>query len=196
MPQLQPHPLVDLSVLESDPAVIFVLDRQLRIRYCNSAWNRFALANGGPSLLSNAVCGRAVTDFISGTLATDYRATYEKALERGVAWVHDYECSSATCIRRFTMHVYPLEAGSGLVVTNALRVEMPREASSQACLQSDYRLANGMIVMCSNCRRTKSKGLEQTWDWVPQFVTDPPDMVSHGLCPICCEHYHMSFERI
>ena len=38
------------SVVETDPAVIFCLDAELRLTYCNAAWDQFAQENGAPEL--------------------------------------------------------------------------------------------------------------------------------------------------
>jgi hypothetical protein len=188
-------PVFDAGLIESDPAIIFVLDRRLRIAWCNRAWNDFARANGGGSLHSDAVRGRPITDFISGSLADYYRTVYSRVLERSATWLHDYECSSAATSRHFTMHVYPLEAATGLMVINSLRVESPTPDTTQPN-ESDYVSPHGFIVMCSNCRRTQRHRQPDRWDWVPHFVEHPPELVSHGLCPICLDHYHLSFQRV
>ncbi len=188
-------PIFDASLIDSDPSIIFVLDRQLRIAWCNRSWNEFALANGGVGLLSDAVRGRPITDFISGPLADYYRTVYKRILDRSATWLHDYECSSPLISRQFTMHVYPLDGATGLMVINSLRVESPAPIATQTA-ESEYVSSHGLIVMCSNCRRTQRQHQLDTWDWVPRFVEHPPELVSHGICPICLDHYHLSFHRI
>ena len=48
-----------VSVVEADTAVIFCLDADLRITYCNPAWDRFALENGGEHLCRPAAANSA-----------------------------------------------------------------------------------------------------------------------------------------
>src|SRR4051794_13130717 len=109
--------------LESDPAVIFALDRDLRITYCNRAWEEFAAANGGVHLRREFVCGRPVLDLISGSVVVFSRRLYPSVLEPAEPCRHDYECSSPEQFRRFAMHVYPASGWSGLIVVHSLVVE-------------------------------------------------------------------------
>jgi PAS domain-containing protein len=185
---------LDTSALESDPSVIFALDATLRITYCNRAWDDFALQNSGREVRRDAVCGRPIREFLNGSVAAFYLAAYDRVLETQRAWRHEFECSSAEKLRRFAMHVYPLDEGSGILVMNSLRVDMVHDRECAAPLESEYRNLHGLIVMCSNCRRTRRNGGAEMWDWVPEFVSTTPPKVSHGLCLPCSEHYELSFQ--
>jgi hypothetical protein len=48
----------------------------------------------------------------------------------------------------------------------------------------------GVLVACSHCRRFRSPSEPRSWHWVPDYVRNPPQNVSHGLCPVCLEHYY------
>jgi hypothetical protein len=178
---------MDAGAIENDPSVIFVLDAAYRFRLCNAAWDRFARENGGESVVGEVVLGRSVFDYILGAVARHYRRAFERTLQQGALWSQEYECSSPHVYRRFLMSVYPIQGE--LLVVNSLCVERPHEGGVLSAVEERYRNAGGMVVMCSNCRKTQTSGPEQRWDWAPGFVSEPPLNVSHGLCPACFEYY-------
>ena len=177
---------IDLAGIEQDPSVIFVLDREYRLRWCNAAWDRFARENNGEELLRDLIVGRSVFDFISGVLTDHYREAFRRTLERGVIWKQDYECSSSHVHRQFSMCIYPVDGE--LLIVNSLVANEPHGRHALLSFEAHYRDSNGLLVMCSNCRRTKIGSVER-WDWVPDFVDTPPNQVTHGLCQPCYEYY-------
>ena len=189
------HASMDLetTLLEHDSSVMFTLDEELRLYSCNLAWNHFAAANGGSHLERSAVKGRPLLDFVSGDLRDFYRLAYLAVQASTTAWRHEYECSSADTTRRFSMTVYAI--GGGLLVINSLHVEEPHTGLAANPSEANYRTSSGLIVMCSNCRRTRRPGSEETWDWVPAFVSSPRSQVSHGLCPPCSAHYRAAWSE-
>ena len=46
---------IDIAGIEQDPSVIFVLDREYRLRWCNAAWDQFARENNGEQLLRDSL---------------------------------------------------------------------------------------------------------------------------------------------
>jgi len=178
---------IDGSTIESDSSVIFVLDRDLRLRLCNAAWDRFARENDGESLLRQSILGRPIFDFISGALAEHYSRVFRQTLQGESVWRQGYECSSAEKSRRFSMHIYPVHGE--LMIVNSLVLETPHDRVASLSGEAEYRSGNGILLMCSNCRRTKTRAPSERWDWAPGFVASPPANVSHGLCPPCYEYY-------
>jgi hypothetical protein len=177
------------ETLEDEPSVVYVLDSNLRLAYCNKAWDEFAMQNGGAHLLRNEQLGRSVLDSISGPLKPFYGSVFERTLADQQPWEHVYECSSPDCYREFHERVLPLKAPPRLVVVNSLVVDKAHERSASDPVVSRYR-ASGVIVMCSHCRRTRRSAEPNIWDWVPAFLAAPPDNVSHGLCPVCGLYYY------
>jgi PAS domain-containing protein len=179
------------SAVESNPAVIYILDRSFRIVYCNPAWNVFAQQNGGQHLLRSDVQWKSSFDGASDLMKEFYRSGYEKALEENKPWEHDYECSSPEQERAFRMRVIPLK-GAHLFVENVLRWERPHDREVQPGFDSEYLRQAGFIVMCANCRRTErlTKDGKATWEWIPSYVEKPPSLVSHGLCRTCRFYYY------
>src|ERR1700748_3613624 len=94
---------IDEIAFENDPSVAFLLDREYRLRACNAAWDRFALENDGKHLLRDSVTGQSVFEYISGMLADYYRRVFDTTLRSGSIWQQEYECSSASVHRRFSM---------------------------------------------------------------------------------------------
>jgi hypothetical protein len=116
--------------LEKDPAVIYVLDRDLRIVYCNESWDRFAAQNGGSGLERQHQLGRAVMDAIPLPLKAFFEERYQKAFSSRQSWEYSYECSSSALYRTFRTVCYPDSRSDCLVVVNSLFVERVHECRS------------------------------------------------------------------
>lgn len=178
---------LEATPFESDGAVIYTLDPDLHIVSCNRSWNQFASSNGAIHLHRRSIKGMPLSDFIQGSLRSFYQRAFRFVLATGHTWQHEYECSSPEHLRKFAMTVYRVH--DGLLVVNSLRAAEPHSRPRLAPQETAYRDTHGIIVMCSNCRRTRRVTQEQLWDWVPAFVERPLHPVSHGLCPPCSSKY-------
>jgi hypothetical protein len=178
------------EVVDKDNAVIFSLDGNLNITYCNAAWDRFALANSGQHLCLPAPIGRCVLDYIGEPDREYFAKHYERAIRQSEPWERDYECSSANVYRKFRLRAVPLRKTAGLFVMNSLIVEHPHRIAAAAPVHESYRRADGFIVMCASCRRTRRSGRPERWDWVPAFVDECPPEATHGVCLLCRELYY------
>ncbi len=181
--------------VEEHKSVIYMLDPQVRIVYCNAFWDEFALANGGEKLLRKDTIGIVLLDVVPDVLRFFYRERFEQVQLTQKVWEHDYECSSPEQYRLFRMRVVCLGAGH-LIVDNSLRVEQEHGVLRSVAFpwSHNYLNADGIVTMCMHCRRTKRvaelpetlAGLAETvWDWVPSFVHKPPKWVSAGICRMC-----------
>jgi hypothetical protein len=179
--------------LEERRDVSCVLNSELRITYCNPAWDRFALENQGERALSRHVLGTSVLDVSGDALQRFYRNMFEAVASSGKPFDFDYECSSAERFRMFRMHVLPLKGASGFLVVHSLRLEWPHSRTPSDPERELYRDSRGLIVMCSHCRRTRRANDPAAWDWVPQHLTDSSLEVSHGLCQVCHAYYYPEF---
>jgi hypothetical protein len=190
---LDPGGSDQLKLFDLDPAVIYILDSDLRIRYCNPAWDQFALANNGASLTGPNVLGSSWPEAIPLSLRDFYLGAVARVWESGQPWEHDFDCPSPNVERRFHMRIAPLEAGvarSPLLVANSLIAETPHSGPLEDPDPARFRQEDGMIVMCCHCRRTQCPDHTGTWLWVPGFLQDLPARVSHGLCALCLQlHY-------
>ena len=182
--------------LENDPAVIYVLDRDLRILFCNKAWDRFAAGNGGVGLERHRQLGRCVMDAVPAPLRPFFEEGYGRVRASRQAWEHRYECSSPTVYRAFHMAVYPAPRGEGLVVVNSLAVERPHDPLERIARLPDetaYEAPDGTVTMCCHCRRTSRLKETAVWDWVPAYVENPAARVSHGMCSVCLNLFYPEF---
>jgi hypothetical protein len=185
---------VPRAEMEGSPHACFVLTESLNICYCNPAWDRFAVENGGgPQVLARNVLHKPFLQYLPGELAQKFKTLFETArvLERPQA--HDYECSSAQVFRLYRMAVYPLQAGHGFAIINSLRIARPHDRVACEPDDAKYLHPDGLMRMCANCRRTRRTNEPAMWDWVPDFVEHPRRNVSHGVCPFCAEYYYGSF---
>jgi len=148
---------LSLSVLEKDPAIIYILGPDLRIVYCNCAWEKFADENHGEGLSRLEVLGTAFLSSIAEPLRDFYVNAFAETHRTG-RWEHDFECSSPDIFRLFHMRVLRLPA-LHLLVENSLRIEQPhqRESTAQSELTS-YVNKYGILTMCCHCRRTRRIG--------------------------------------
>jgi hypothetical protein len=189
-----------IGQVEMDGSIVYLLDPELRIVYCNRAWDVFAGENGGPRLIRPAALGTRVLDVIPEPLKSYYATGYTELTKQGEPWEHDYECSSPELYRVFHMRVLLL-GESYRLVENSVRVERqhdpgrPRMPTTADSYLNEY----GIITMCCHCRRVRrNRALTASgpvWDWVPSFLAGTPGRVSHGLCPSCRAYYYPNVER-
>jgi hypothetical protein len=179
------HPM--RAHLENDAAVVFALDSELRISYCNAAWDRFALENGGREVVREKQIGRSIWDVIPGPLRRLYEDGYMRTLATGEPWRHEYECSSGGTYRALHMSVYLETETGGLLVVNSVAVEHPHYPGIDIgpAERVRYHDEDGAVVMCCVCRKTRRGADAAEWDWVPAFVESPPARITHGLCRPC-----------
>ena len=88
---------LNLSRFEGDPAVTYAVDSRLRLQYCNAAWDAFAIANGGDSLLRPSPIGCDLLAVVPWDLKEFYTNAFETVWRMGVPWEHQYECRARKC---------------------------------------------------------------------------------------------------
>jgi hypothetical protein len=187
------HP-TPLLQYEDDPGIIYVIDTDFRIVYCNAAWDRFAMENGGEHLLRETQIGRSVLEVTPIALLRFYQTLYDSVIRDRERQGRDvlFECSSPDTYRRFHMHLALRQLAGGqtfLVVVNSLVIEKPYPADGMF-RRSVLRDINGMITMCAHCRRVRIPGSIDTRVWAPDLVKEMPAEVSHDICGVCFDLHH------
>jgi hypothetical protein len=180
---------------ETHSSVIYVLNSSFNISYCNAAWDEFALRNGGARVLRKHQAGRNALDAAPQPLRPFYERLFSSVLRGGGEKGHLYECSSDEKFRRFHMHVMRKDVpGEGLflVIVNSLVLEKAHDKPKVRFDQRILRQENGLITMCSHCRRVNLPKVRDGWVWVPEVVAKMPQEVSHSLCPVCFDVYYNS----
>ncbi len=183
----------DIDALDRSDDVAIGLWGDLSIAYLNRAYGEFAARNGGePAISTRWGLGASIVRAIAEPLRDYYRTAFLRCLD-GAVWEHGYECSSAEVFRLLRLTAYPLAGGEGLLVVHAARVERPYEPGERPAFPADpdpYADADGLVTQCGHCRRFRRRDGSGSWDWVPVWVAEPPERVSHGLCPPCLGHYY------
>ncbi|MBA3499265.1 MAG: hypothetical protein H0T65_02770 [Deltaproteobacteria bacterium] len=167
-----------------------MLSRELVLVRHNAAWTRFAQANDGLEMLDRFGRGCSIMSAVPPVLQPFYKRGYAQVWTSGERWEHDYECSSPDRHRRFRMLAYPIDHAF-LVVVNAVIEDVAHDREVSSPDESRY-VSDGVISMCSNCRRVRNRDGESRWDWVPAFVAHPPPNLSHGICDACAPIYYGS----
>ncbi len=181
----------DLSDLEDHSGTIIGLCTNLRLRYLNPAWFRFAHANGGePRISREWPLGRAIADCWQPPFGALYGQRYRKCLRSGRVWTHEYECSDGHTPRCFHQIVYPLHGGLLVVHAESVGIE-----TSTTDMLARYADTEGLITQCMYCRRINWPTDAQRWDWVEAWATNFPSATSHGLCPTCHHFYYPPLDR-
>jgi hypothetical protein len=185
------------EALDLERASSFALDRSGRLAFVNQAWDQFAEGNGADAAAAALSLGAPYLDAIAEPLRPFYRDLLARAPERDASLrpaTHEYECSSATTFRTFLMHVYLLPGAAGHLIVNSLGTERPHDREEHPPDLTIYLDASvggeGVVRQCSHCRRIQQVQDLSRWDWVPDWVSNPPGNSSHTLCPICFTYYY------
>lgn len=181
----------DLDTLEKEPGVVIGTWPDSRIAYVNPAYVRFAEQNGGgEAFVSSWGIGRKLLDGYHGRLKEFYASAYDQVLNDGKMYEHNYRCPSPERQQRFRMRVYSLGKSEGLLTIHSLFLVSPHEASVDGAQgEQTYRTGDGIIVQCSSCRHVRRADKPEQWDYVFEYVAQPPPQMSHGLCPTCLPEY-------
>ncbi len=177
---------LDLEVLDGDSASMALVRADGTIEWVNRAWLTFGGENGADP--------RSIAPGMSyfGAVQGEARALIVRALKACLdgprVLESDYECSSPSQVRVFRMRLIPVQ-NARVLVEHSLRIDLARVGPLVGADEQRYRGANGLLIMCSNCRRTLRRGKE-AWDFVPKWTVDPPHGVSHGICPVCAGYFY------
>jgi hypothetical protein len=184
---------MDYDTIESSPHSIFALSKDLKLIYFNEAWFEFAKQNNGePNISVSFPLGTSIEQAISGDAKEFYLSKYREVLLNSKVWKHEYECSSNKMYRVFYQDVYPLKNREGIIVVNSLKVERlftDKERKVSNLTNVGYSNDDGIIVQCTNCRKTQRPLETEIWDWIPSLVENMPKGVSHSICPICYDYF-------
>src|SRR4051794_35185574 len=109
------------DTVEHSKDVIFIVNSELRIKYCNPAWDEFALANGGEDAAAACVLESDLMRVIPEPLHAFYSEVFLRCRQVHLAFHLDYECSSAQLYRLRHMDILPLKRSGELAIVNSIR---------------------------------------------------------------------------
>jgi hypothetical protein len=185
-----------LDILGRERVSSCLLDLEGRILAVNDAWDRFARENGGEArCLGARLVGSAYASHVEGAAP---RAQVEEALSRalgGKSFAVESECSSADRLRVLRTQHVPVrradDAVVGVLLVHATVHDAPMGEVRPLLPPDDasYRRDDGLVLMCSCCRRVQGRQAPERWDFVPAYLERPPHPVSHGFCEACFLQY-------
>jgi hypothetical protein len=177
----------------------YVVDKDLNLVFTNRAWKRFAAQNNGePAISSEWDKGRNILDSISEPrLKQFYKEFFLNSFSNEVSFEnpmrHEYECSSPERFRKFVMTLYPFKNREGVVVVHSLAKDIPMNETDVVHGTKDEIAElqdQGIIRQCSHCRKIQSVRDPNSWLWIPQWVKQSSENVSHTLCELCLDYYY------
>jgi hypothetical protein len=165
----------------------YALDRDDRFAHCNQAWDRFALENKGPRAVRQYQLTHSIFDVTPASLTGFYRNLYDGVRGTREERTHIMECSSPRLLRRFRMSIRPF-GEDGLLIVDTLLEETPHSRESREA-EAGYVDRNGIVTLCSHCRRTQNVRQPERWDRVQGFLENDT-RISHGLCLLCLNYHY------
>ena len=138
-----------------------------------------------PSLPESAA--RRCSAVSPGFLEYHFSKLFERAREKHELVTADYECNSPDVFRKFCMHISPIPATALLAIEHRLVTHGDIPYPVFRSTDNDYGIGQ-LVLMCAQCRRTKRLH-DNYWDWVPEFLRNPPARVSSGICQECLPLY-------
>jgi hypothetical protein len=175
----------DRATLDAVASSVCVLDADLRIRFVNAAWVRFARDNGVNTAHHDTFVGTLVLDPVPPSMRSFFRELYETSRRRGIVVDHTYECSSPTVERWFRMRVFPASDERLVVVHSPIRMVGDVSGGEEA-----YVAATGLVTQCYHCLRFELPAAPHTWDWSDALVERAHASVTHGICSICAAYHY------
>jgi hypothetical protein len=164
---------------------VCVLDPEDRIIYCNSAWDRFALANDGEQATFDHVKGISVLSVCAHDLQGFYRQMLNQCRTTRLTISHGYACPTPAVSRAARMTLRP--HGEYISVQHTILSET-KHPDTPLIFDESY-IKNGLVRMCANCRRAYNHA-SSSWEWLPQLLVQLPSNATHGLCKPCSVFYY------
>jgi hypothetical protein len=199
------HPLFRARLtLAAERSPACLLDERMRVDGVNAAWDAFAVANGGAECCTGpAIVGSTYAKHVEGA---GPRSLVERDLARALAGKVtsvDSECNTPDRLRRLRTHYLPVrsvEDGpvTGVLVVHSTVHEAPMEGARPATPPSEaaHRGGDGLIAMCSCCRRVLRPQAPGDWEYVPAYVARLPARVTHVVCTACTVLYGISPQEV
>ena len=164
------------------------VDAEDRLCGFSPGWDRFAVENGAPHLLTTKLLGLSLWDFVSGVETRQvYREIMSVARTAGNAGPFLFRCDSPTLGRILQMEIV-MEGARGLVFRTRL-IETSRHPR-QALLDPQAPRSDRLVTICSACKKLQMDDrqwleLGQAINRLELFLGAPLPQLSHGFCPRC-----------
>lgn len=168
--------------------VIYRVDSNDQIVFTNAEWNRFALENDTPEMISEKVIHQNFWDYLSGeTIINIYQAILQR-VRSGKAIKYNFRCDAPAVARILQMNITMLEDKTVQFETVLVQ---SKERALQKILDRYTPRTEEIITMCSWCKRIN---LSNNWCEVEEaivrlelFEHNSLPQISHGVCEDCFE---------
>lgn len=181
----------DLRNIDASSNTIYAVWPDLRLALENRGWFQFAAENGADADFAERwLIGESIEPVCRGRSGEHFCDAIHKALRDDEVQIITYECSGAATFRLMRGTIFPLGDRAVLLSHSLIRTSTHAGEGRVATSPGpEYVDGDGLIVMCSGCRRTRRADDPSTWDWVPDFVENVPENASHGFCAACKSYW-------
>jgi hypothetical protein len=151
-------------------------------------WQRFAVENGAPQLLSNHVLGRSLWDFISDVeTRAIYQAMLQKVRSNKETVSVELRCDAPDRRRFIRLDITSLSRQRVQFVGTILKVERRDEVP---LLEPDGDRSSDILTICSWCKSVlmpdgRYVEIEAAVNQLGLFNAEVLPQLSHGICPSC-----------
>ena len=167
----------------------YTLDLDDRIIAVTGNWDGFALANGGPAILSATIIGRRLDEFVSGDVTRMFVRTMLMSARMLKRSIHrPYRCDSPQLRRFMEMTVMP--HGGGMLEVRHRQIRCEPLSCTVTIASVAAAPTSGFIKRCSICNHIR---IRQVWSEVDEAILDgrlakdaaAALRVIYGVCPDC-----------
>jgi hypothetical protein len=178
------------STTEDTDDIVYRIDARGRLSYVNAIWDAFAIANDAPELVSSAIVGRPLDDFIADAETRQIvRILVQRVSEGGRPLRLTFQCDAPGERRTLELTIVPIDGG----VEFRTRPQNREARGSQRLLDRRSERSSEFLVMCSWCNRARIGDgwfdLEVAVDRLGLFEERALPMLTHGICADCAEQF-------
>jgi hypothetical protein len=149
-------------------------------------WDAFALANGGPEVVTARVLGRPLWSFLADPTTKHAYLRICDAARGGKRFSIPFRCDSPTRKRSLLLTVTPASAG-GVAFASTLVSSEKRKGLPPP--PPEIPSPDRYLVSCSWCNKLLAGDdwleLERAIPVLELFHAMPPAHLTHGICPAC-----------
>lgn len=173
-----------------DHQFTYQVDCNDAVVFLDTAWLRFARANGAPELDTTELIGKPLWAFIADPETIElYHMLMAKARHTAQPVGVNFRCDAPSCRRMMRLEIAPCEDG-GLIFTSLLVEEQPRPY--QLLLNPSVPHSGEFLSMCSWCKQVHVDQIgwievEDAIDTLGLFDQPVLPQISHGICERCYE---------
>lgn len=174
----------------ASPTIVYRVDAQDRIVSVNGAWNAFASANGGATIVSTRIIGRNLFEFITDATTQQLYRQMLARIRSGQDLQYTYRCDSPDRRRLMEMEMR-LADDAGSVEFRSVSLEEHARAPlhvSQADGADDAE-DTALQRSCGWCNRLEVEGewleIEDALPKLRFMEHERPATLTHGMCDEC-----------